>query len=337
MKICFFSTKKFDQSQFDPTRHAGHHEISFLEPRLTAHTASLAAGHDAVCAFANDCLDAEVLKLLSESGIRLIALRSAGFNHVDLICAEALGLTVVRVPAYSPNAIAEHTVGLMLSLNRKLHKAYNRVREGNFSLQGLLGFDFVGRTVGVVGTGKIGTVVAQIMKGFGCRVVAHDPHPNEQCRTLGVEYVSLDELFSASHVITLHCPLFPDTHYIINSEAVARMQDGVMLINTSRGGLIDTRAVIQGLKSGKIGYLGIDVYEEESDLFFADRSEQVLDDDVFARLLTFPNVLITGHQAFFTEEAISEIARTTMQNITQFEAGNIVNEVSASQWKSVDD
>jgi D-lactate dehydrogenase len=239
---------------------------------------------------------------------------------------------VVRVPAYSPYAVAEHTVGLILTLNRKIHRAYARVREGNFSLDGLLGFDLHGRTVGVIGTGKIGAVVARIMKGFGCQLLAYDPFPNPDCERLGVQYVSLQSLFTASDIVTLHCPLTPETHHLIDAQALGQMKSGVMLINSGRGALIDTQAVIEALKSGQIGYLGLDVYEEEADLFFEDLSDKVIRDDVFARLLTFPNVVITGHQGFFTEEALKSIAETTLANITAFEQGQgAMHEVSAER------
>ena len=260
-----------------------------------------------------------MLAALARQGTRLIALRCAGFNNVDLAAAREVGLTVVRVPTYSPHAVAEHTLGLVLALNRKIHRAYARVREGNFALDGLLGFDLYGQTVGVVGTGQIGAVVARIMGGFGCRILAHDPFPNPECVALGARYVALPELFADSDIITLHCPLTPQTRHLINAQALQQMKPGVMLINTSRGALIDTPSVTEALKSGKIGYLGLDVYEEEADLFFEDLSNIVLQDDIFARLLTFPNVIITGHQAFFTRNALERIAKTTLANITTFE------------------
>jgi D-lactate dehydrogenase len=259
--------------------------------------------------------------VLAQQGTHLIALRCAGFNHVDLAAAHDLGLTVVRVPAYSPHAVAEHTVGLILSLNRKFYRAYARVREGNFSLDGLLGFDLCHRTVGIVGTGKIGAIVAQIMHGFGCRILVHDLFPNPACIELGARYVALSELYAEADIITLHIPLTPETHHMIDAAALQQMKPGVMLINTSRGALVDTRAVIQALKTRQIGYLGLDVYEEEAELFFEDLSNHMIQDDVFSRLLTFPNVLITGHQAFFTTEALQNIAETTLANITAFERG----------------
>ncbi|HEY8461876.1 MAG TPA: 2-hydroxyacid dehydrogenase [Blastocatellia bacterium] len=332
MKVAIFSTKHYDRAFLEAANAAYGHELFFFEPRLTEETTALAAQFPAVCVFVNDRLSAPVLNTLAAQGTRLIALRSAGFNNVDLIAAQELGLTVVRVPAYSPYAVAEHTAGLILTLNRKIHRAFARVREGNFSLDGLLGFDLHGRTVGVIGTGKIGAVVARIMNGFGCRLLAHDPFPNPECERLGVKYVSRPRLFADSDIITLHCPLTPETHHLINDQAIGQMKSGVMLINTGRGALIDTQAVIEALKSGRIGYLGLDVYEEEADLFYEDLSDKVIRDDVFARLLTFPNVVITGHQGFFTEEALKNIAETTLANITAFEQGRgEMHEVSAER------
>lgn len=333
MRVAVFSTKPYDRRSLDAANADGRHEIVYFEPRLVMETAPLAVDFEAVCAFVNDHLDREVLQVLSEGGTRLVALRSAGFNHVDLDAAEELGITVVRVPAYSPHAVAEHAVGLMLALNRKLHRAHNRVREGNFSLEGLLGFDMHGKTVGIVGTGKIGTVLAGILKGFGCHLLGYDPHPGDAARNLGVEYVAFDDLVGRSDIISLHLPLTPETHHIIDAEAIRKMKRGAMVINTSRGDLLDTAAVIEGLKDGQIGSVGLDVYEEEEELFFEDLSNQVLQDDVFARLLTFPNVLVTGHQAFFTEEALRAIAETTITNIDAIENGeecpNIVSAVRA--------
>ena len=322
MRIAVFSTKAYDQHFLQrANRDHGHgFELTFFEPRLVEETAALAAGHPVVCAFVNDRLDAPVLRALHEHGVELIALRSAGFNHVDLEEAVRLGLTVARVPAYSPHAVAEHALALILSLNRKVHRAYNRVRDGNFSIEGLLGFDLHGKTIGVVGTGTIGRLFAQQLQGFGCTLLAFDPYPSAEAERF-VEYVPLRELFARSDVISLHCPLTPETHHLIDAEAVSQMKDGVMLINTSRGRLVDTAAVIEGLKSGRIGYLGLDVYEEEENLFFEDLSERVITDDTFTRLLTFPNVLITGHQAFFTREAITNIAETTLANVAAFATG----------------
>ena len=320
MRVALFSSKAYDR-EFLEAANASRHELRFFEPQLNAETASLAAGFEAVCVFVNDHLDAAVIEKLASSGTRLLALRCAGYNNVDLGAAQQHGLTVVRVPAYSPHAVAEHTIGLILALDRKLHRAYNRVREGNFALDGLLGFDLSERTAGIIGTGRIGTVVAQILTGFGCRVLAFDPVPAETCRSLGVDYTTLDDLLARSEIVTLHCPLTPENRHIINHDALARMKRGVMLINTSRGALIDTVAVIEALKNGRIGYLGLDVYEEEEEIFFEDRSGLIISDDVFSRLLTFPNVIITGHQAFFTREALESIAATTMKNISDFESG----------------
>ncbi|WP_166346078.1 2-hydroxyacid dehydrogenase [Phytoactinopolyspora limicola] len=321
MRVAVFSTKPYDEEFLLEANASDQHDLVFLEPRLSRATASLAAGCDAVCAFVNDDLGSEVLRILATNGVRMLALRSAGFNHVDLAAAADLRLTIARVPGYSPHAVAEHCAGLILALNRKIHRAHNRVRENNFALAGLLGFDLHGKTVGVIGTGQIGSRFVRIMAGFGCRVLAADPYPNDDTRLAGAEYVDLTELLAESHIVTLHCPLTPETYHLIDLSRIELMRDGVMLINTSRGALVDTTAVISGLKSGKIGYLGLDVYEEEADLFFEDLSDQLLNDDVFSRLLTFPNVLITGHQAFFTREALSNIARTTITNLSAFERG----------------
>lgn len=321
MRIAFFSTHGFDREFFDEANRRHGHDIHYLEARLTPATSALAAGAPSVCAFVNDDLRAEVLTALHANGVRLIALRSAGFNHVDLPTALALGLTVARVPAYSPHAVAEHTVAMMLSLNRKIHRAYARVRDGNFALDGLLGFDMQGRTVGLVGTGKIGAIVARILTGFGCRVLAYDVAVNPECAGLGVHYRSLADLWSQSDIVSLHAPLTGDTRHMVDAAAIARMKPGVMIINTSRGALVDTAALIEGLKSGHVGYVGLDVYEEEEQLFFRDLSAQVIQDDVFARLLTFPNVLVTAHQAFFTSEALRAISETTLANVSAFEQG----------------
>ena len=321
MKIAVFSTKPYDQTFLEDTNAADglRHDLTFLEPRLSVETAPLAAGHDAVCAFVNDVLDRGALEILHNGGTRLIAMRCAGFNNVDLETAKALGIGVVRVPAYSPYAVAEHAVGLMLTLNRKFYRAYNRVREGNFALDGLLGFDMHGKTVGVVGTGKIGICTIRILLGFGCRVLAFDPFPNSELETLNVEKVELEPLLQQSDVVSLHCPLTPETHHLINAQTLEQMKPGAMLINTSRGALIHTIDAIEALKSGHLGSLGIDVYEEEGRWFFEDFSGQVINDDVLMRLLSFPNVVVTGHQAFFTREALTNIARTTVDNITEWE------------------
>lgn len=320
MKIAVFSTKAYDRQFLESVNHSYGHELVFFFPHLSLETSSLTAGFEGVCVFVNDRLDSETLKVMAGHGIKLLALRCAGFNNVDVQGAKALGLTVVRVPAYSPYAVAEHAVGLILTLNRKLHKAYARVRDGNFSLEGLLGFDLNDRTVGIVGTGKIGIITANILRGFGCQVLAYDKFPNAEAIASNlVTYVSLSELFHRSDIISLHCPLTPETHHLINGEAIEQMKHGVMVINTSRGALVDTEAIVKGLKSGKVGYLGLDVYEQEENLFFEDLSNQVIQDDIFERLLTFPNVVITGHQAFFTEDALRNIAETTLSNITEFQ------------------
>ena len=317
MKIAFFSSKIYDKIYFN--RYNTYHELKYFENPLNAESVDLANGYDGVCVFVNDQLNAEVIAQLAARNIKIIALRCAGFNNVDLQAAQKQGIAVVRVPAYSPHAVAEHAVALIMTLNRKTHKAYNRVREGNFSLERLTGFDLYGKTVGVVGTGKIGEAFAFIMKGFGCKVLAYDIHPNPVLINAGVQFVELDELFAQSDVISLHCPLTPQTNRLINSESLEKMKPNAMLINTSRGGLIDTKAVINALKNGKLGYLGIDVYEQEADLFFNDFSESIIQDDMLMRLMSFPNVLITAHQGFFTEEALTQIAQVTLQNLSDFE------------------
>lgn len=331
MDVMVYSAKAYDRRFLEAANVAARrpHRLLFQDVSLSVDTVVLAHGADAVCAFVNDVLDARVLEQLAGSQIRIVVLRSAGFNNVDLAAARRLGIKVARVPAYSPEAVAEHTVAMMMALNRNIHRAYARVRDGNFALDGLLGFDMNRRTVGIIGTGKIGTSVARIMKGFGCRILAFDPCPNDACVALGVEYLPLSDVLGAAHVITLHCPLTPGTHHLIDSAAIAQMQRGVMLINTSRGAVVETRAVIAGLKSGVVAYLGLDVYEEEGDLFFKNLSDQVIHDDVFARLLTFPNVLITGHQAFFTVEALTAIAEITIENLSSFAAtGQPKHEIS---------
>lgn len=321
MKIAFFSSKDYDEVSFQKANADFQYSLTFFTTHLNVDTAKMASGFEAVCCFVNDDLSEPVLKQLHEQGVKLIALRSAGFNHVDLDAAKQYGLTVVRVPTYSPYAVAEHALCLILALNRHINRAYNRVREGDFSLRGLIGFDLHGTTVGVIGTGQIGEAFIRCISGFGCRIIAADVIENEVCKKLGVKYVPIDELFRQSKIISLHCPLTPETHHLIDHQAVDKMQQGVMLINTSRGAVVDTKAVIAGLKSLKIGYLGLDVYEEEADLFFKDLSDQIIQDDVFARLLSFPNVIITSHQGFFTQQAIHNIAKTTLENIKAFEEG----------------
>jgi len=334
MKIAVFSTKPYDREFLEISNKEHQHQIKFFKYGLNSETMWMAKDYPVVCPFVNDILDKEVLTYLYENNTRLITLRSAGFNNVDVQTAEELGMTVVRVPAYSPYAVAEHTVSLILALNRKIYKAHSRVRDGNFSLDGLLGFDLNGKTVGIIGTGKIGTVVAKILNGFGCNLLAYDSYENEECKNLGVKYVGLSEILHKSDIITLHCPLTPETKYMINSESIKEMKDGVMIINTSRGALIDTKAVTKALKSGKIGYLGLDVYEEEANIFFEDLSNTVIKDDIFARLLTFPNVIITGHQAFFTKNALENIAQTALENVTNFEK-NIVSPINLVTSKCI--
>lgn len=321
MRVAVFSTHAFDRQFLDAANRNRRHDLQYFEARLTPATTALARDFPAVCAFVNDQLDAPVLTTIAAGGTRMIALRSAGFNHVDVGSARDLGLVLSRVPAYSPHAVAEHAIALILTLNRKIHRAHARVREGNFSLDGLLGFDLFGRTVGVLGTGRIGAVVARILLGFGCRVVAYDVAPSPECRGMGVEYRPLADIWTEADIITLHTPLTPETRHLIDAQAIARMKRGVMIVNTSRGALVDTPALIAGLKSGHVGYVGLDVYEEEEGLFFQDLSSHVIQDDVFARLLTFPNVLVTAHQAFFTREALQAISETTLDNITAFEQG----------------
>lgn len=328
MKAAIFSFHNFERSFFDEANKKLNHDLTFIEAHLNKNTAKLAAGVPAICAFVSDQMDRETLSVLASGGTKFIALRSAGFNHIELAAARELGIKVARVPEYSPHSVAEHTVALMLSLNRKIHKAYHRVRDANFSLEGLMGFDMNRKTVGVIGTGKIGALVAHILSGFGCNVLAYDVVQNSECLKLGVKYTSLEDLYSKSDIITLHCPLNQQTRHMIDVSAIELMKTGVMLINTGRGALVDTKALIRGLKNGKFGYVGLDVYEEESNLFFEDCSNQILTDDVFSRLLTFPNVLITGHQGFFTDTAVRNIAETTLKNLSDFEAGaKLVNEV----------
>lgn len=332
MKIAFFSTKSYDRTHFESAIEASGHDITFFEDSLNLHTATLTDGYDAVCIFVNNPLDEPLIAKISEFGVNVIALRSAGFNHVDLKACEKHGVTVYRVPAYSPEAVAEHTVALILTLNRKTHKAYNRVRENNYSLEGLTGFNLQGKTVGVIGTGSIGIAFCKIMAGFGCKIQAFDPNENDEIKKLGGTYVDLDKLFETSDIISLHCPLIPQTRHMIDKESIDKMKDGVMIINTSRGALIDTTAVIDGLKQKKVSFLGIDVYEQEDNLFFKDLSNEVIQDDEIARLMTFPNVLITGHQAFLTDEALQQITETTLQNLTDHEQGKkIENEVTAEK------
>jgi len=329
MHLVLFDTHRFEREVFEEVNREFGHQLTFLEPRLTHETAPVAKGFEGVCAFANDKLNSNTLKILKDNGIKLIALRSAGFNHVDLRTAKELGLKIVRVPRYSPYSVAEHAVCLLLALNRKIHRAYARVRELNFSLDGLVGFDLHGKTVGVIGTGNIGTVFSRILIGFGCQILANDIAPNaELMKESQVKYVDLPSLFAGSDIISLHIPLLRETRHLIDDSAFLQMKKGVFLINTGRGALIDTKALLKHLKSGQIGAAGLDVYEEEENVFFKDLSSQILQDDQLARLLTFPNVLITSHQGFLTREALYNIAKTTLQNVSDFESGReLVNEV----------
>ncbi len=313
-RVALFSSKNYDKQKFEQHNNEAI-ELVYFDCHLNLDTVNLAQGFDVICVFVNDTVDAAVLAKLSEYQIKLVALRCAGFNNVDLTAAKRLAMPICRVPEYSPEAVAEHSVGLMLSLSRKFHKAYNRVKEDNFSLNGLMGFNLNKKTVGIIGTGKIGLATLRILKGFGCELLCYDPSPCPAAIDLGASYVDLNTLFSQADIISLHCPLTPDTQHIIDAEVLAQVKPGVMLINTSRGGLIDTQAIIMALKQKTVAYLGLDVYEQEGDLFFEDLSDTIIEDDVFQRLLTFPNVLITGHQGFFTEEALNTIAKTTLNNI----------------------
>ena len=329
MQICLFSSKHYDRDSFLAAEHPASWQLHFQEVRLSADSALLASGHEVVCAFINDDLSGPVLERLAAGGTRLIALRSAGYNHVDLKAAQRLKLPVVRVPAYSPHAVAEHAVALMMTLNRRINRAVNRTREGDFSLHGLTGFDLYGKTVGVVGGGKIGQVFARIMQGFGCQVLIYDPFPLDGLETLGARQAELDEVIAQSDILSLHCPLTDSSYHLIDAQRLSRMKRGAMLINTGRGALVDASALIDALKSGQLGYLGLDVYEEESELFFEDHSDLPLQDDTLARLLSFPNVIVTAHQAFLTHEALGAIAQTTLDNIAAWTAGRLSNEVKA--------
>ena len=331
MKLAFFNNKTYDKVAFEKENEEFKNDISYFDLGLTKETVSVLKGFEAVCVFVNDKLDADLIALLKTAGIKLIALRSAGFNNVDLVAANSLGIKVVRVPAYSPSSIAEHAVGLVLTLARKIHKAYNRVRDGNFSLEGLTGFELRGKVIGVIGTGKIGAAFAKIMhNGFGCTVIAYDPNPDHELEKAGIMYTSLEKIYSESDVISLHCPLTPETKHIINSTSFKLMKPSVMIVNTGRGALIDTKAIIEALKKKQIGQLALDVYEYEDKLFFKDLSDSVIEDDLIERLLTFPNVLITAHQAFLTDTALAQIAKITLENIKAFEKGDkLENEVGA--------
>lgn len=329
MHIAVFSTKSYDREFLDRFNIEAKHELVYFDAPLNVNTANLTQGFEGVCAFVNDKLDLDTVNAMAKNGIRVIVLRCAGFNNVDLDAAKTNNIKVLRVPAYSPEAVAEHAVALMLTLARKTHKAYNRVRENNFSLERLNGININGKTVGVVGTGRIGIAFCRIMKGFGAKIIANDVFESDELKAAGVEYRSLDDVMKLSDIISLHCPLNPATKYLVNKNTIAQMKKGVMVINTSRGGLINTRDVLIGLKQGKIGYLGIDVYEQEEKLFFEDLSESIVEDDMIARLMSFPNVLITSHQGFFTNEALEQIAYNSILNISDFENGKAnANEVN---------
>jgi len=333
MRVLVTSTRHYDKLFLD-CANQGHHQIQYLESILDQSTAPLANGFPAICCFVDDLLDASVLEILERGGTRLLALRSTGFNHVDLKAAERLGMTVMRVQDYSPYSVAEFALGLILTLNRHLHKAYNRVREENFLLDGLMGFDMHGKTVGIVGTGKIGLALAKILNGMGCLLLGHDIHENPECLSLGMKYVDLDTLLSQSLITSLHLPLTPETYHLINADNLKKMPECAILINTSRGALIDTKALIDALKAKHLGGAGLDVYEEETALYFRNFSDEIITDDLFSRLLTFPNVIVTGHQAFFTEEAMKTIAETTIANLSDYESGrtnkNIVSSTSSA-------
>jgi D-lactate dehydrogenase len=331
MKIAVFTAKRYERELLDALNVKHNHELVYFDGRLEPETVGLAAGAPAVSVFVNDCVDAQVLQGLARGGTRLIATRSTGFNHIDLHAAARLGLKVVRVTDYSPNAVAEFAVGLLLALNRKIHRAYNRTRDGNFDLDGLMGFDLCGKTVGVVGTGKIGRVFGRIMVGFGCDVLGYDKFPTPDFEALGGRYVEAAEIGGRADIVSLHCPLTPETHHVVNAQSLARMKRGALLVNTSRGGLVDTEAAIEALKSGQLGGLAIDVYEQEADLFFQDLSSVVITDDVIQRLVSFPNVIVSGHQAYFTREAIGTILETTLVSVSDFAAGRpLTNEIKAT-------
>ena len=328
LKTAVFSARRYDKTMLAQANDGVGHALLFIEERLSVETASQAAGCVAVCVFVNDTVDAAVLDILSRQGTRLVATRSTGYNHIDAVAARRLGIEVVRVTDYSPNSVAEFAVGLLLAVNRKIARASVRTREGNFDLDGLMGFDLHGKTVGVIGTGKIGLIFARIMAGFGCTLVGHDLYPTPAFEALGGRYASVDELLACSDVVSLHCPLLDTTHHIVDAGALARVKRGCVLINTSRGGLVDTDAVVQALKTGQLGGLAIDVYEQEASLFFQDLSSTIILDDVIQRLVSFPNVIVTGHQAFFTVEAIGQIMRTTIDSISAFERGEpLVNRI----------
>jgi D-lactate dehydrogenase len=331
MEIAVFSAKRYDREYLEAANATEGHRLQYFDVPLDGETVGLAAGHGAVCIFVNDDANASVLEALERGGTRLVALRCTGFNNVDLKAAEHFGMKVVRVVDYSPNSVAEHAVALLMAINRKIHRAYNRTRDSNFALDGLMGFDLCGKTVAVIGTGKIGRVFARIMVGFGCNVIGYDTVPSSEFDALGARYALPGEIGECADIISLHCPLTPETYHIIDAGTLARAKRGALLINTSRGGLVDTEAAIEALKSGQLGGLAIDVYEQEADFFFRDLSSTVITDDVLQRLVSFPNVLVTGHQAFFTREAVTTICQTTLRSVTEFETGKpLSNQIKAS-------
>jgi len=328
MRIAVFSTKTYDREYLDKFNVNESHRLTYFEASLNSNTTNLTLGFEAVCVFVNDKIDSGTIEKLSENGIKIIALRCAGFNNVDLDAASQKNIKVVRVPAYSPQAVAEHALALILTLNRKTHKAFNRIREGNFSLEKLVGFNLYNKTVGVIGTGQIGTIFCEIMLGFGCKVFAFDIYESKELKAKGVEYKSFEEIITSSDVISLHCPLTPETHHLFNTNVFSKIKKGAMIINTCRGAVIKTEDTIDALKSGKLGYLGMDVYEQEENLFFRDLSESIIQDELILQLISFPNVLITSHQGFFTKEALEEIATITIKNLTDFERGSTLeNEI----------
>ncbi len=330
MRVAIFSAQSYERTLLDELNTGHRHKLVYFDTLLGPGTASLAAGFPAVSVIVNDAVTADVLKHLAAGGTKLIATRSTGFNHIDVRAARELGIKVVRVVDYSPNSVAEFAVGLLLALNRKIPRAYNRTREGNFQLDGLMGFDLVGRTVGVIGTGKIGTIFARIMAGFGCKLIGFDQRHSPEFERLGGRYADAEQIQAEADIVSLHCPLTPQTHHIVNARTLARAKRGALLINTSRGGLVDTEAAIEALKSGQLGGMAIDVYEQEAGLFFRDLSSTVIVDDVIQRLVSFPNVIVTGHQAFFTREALGTILDTTLTSIAEFAAGRpLANEIEA--------
>ena len=332
-RIVFFGAKSYDRESFDKVNEKFGFDLKYFKAHPTLDNVSLTQGATAVCVFVNDPVNADIVRAMAEHGVKLIALRCAGYNNVDLQAAAEVGIRVVRVPAYSPHAIAEYALALMLAADRHIPRAVTRTRDGNFSLQGLLGFDLYGKTLGVIGTGKIAKVLVRMLSGFGMTILGYDPYPDEEFALVNaMQYVTLDELFQRSDIITLHCPLTPETRYVINAESIAKMKDGVMIVNTGRGQLIDTNALIEGLKSRKIGSAALDVYEEEGNYFYEDTSDAVIVDDTLARLLSFNNVYVTSHQAFFTREALHNIANTTLRNVKDFVEGkSLINEVKATE------